>query len=321
MGTSIAFLLPAVILTYVSVGDLTFQLGGILAPHVSIAMGAFLLFLFIFGVGKAALMPLHRWLPAAMVAPTPVSALLHAVAVVKAGVFTVVKVILYVFGMDYLQQLFSGALWQGGWLLYLSGFTVVMASLIALKQDNLKKRLAYSTISQLSYVIMAAAILAPQAMIAAIFHIAAHAFGKITLFFAAGNIATSLNKKYVSELSGVGKLMPITMVAFGIGALSMIGIPPAAGFLTKWMMLEGALSTDQFFVLGVLLISTALNAYYLLPIVYKAFFEELPKKEKSTKLKEAPWPMVVAITITATASVYLFIDPDAVIGLAGLLVK
>ncbi|MEM8840927.1 MAG: proton-conducting transporter membrane subunit, partial [Pseudomonadota bacterium] len=210
MATSMILLLPAIIWTQVATGTLTFAQGGILAG-AGLSTGAlgFLLALYIFGIGKAAVMPVHFWLPAAMVAPTPVSALLHAVAVVKAGVFTVVKVIVYVFGVDYLAQ--SGA---GDWLTYVAGFTVICASIIAIMQDNLKKRLAFSTISQLSYVVLATAILTPLALIGAAMHIAAHAISKITLFFAAGSIYTSAHYTEISQLNGIGRRMPWTMGAF-----------------------------------------------------------------------------------------------------------
>src|SRR5690606_12196240 len=168
--------------------------GGVFADsNISAGLLTVLYMLYVFGVGKAALMPFHKWLPAAMVAPTPVSALLHAVAVVKAGVFTVVKLTVYLFGIDELVN--TGA---ADWLLYVAGATILIASLIALRQDNLKARLAYSTVSQLSYVIMAAAILAPISVMAAAIHIAAHAFGKITLFFAAGSIYTAAHKTEIS---------------------------------------------------------------------------------------------------------------------------
>ena len=182
-----------------------------------------------FGIGKAAIMPFHRWLPAAMVAPTPVSALLHAVAVVKAGVFSVVKIIVYTFGFDAASaQLRLAAVHRR--------FTILAASVVALRADNLKRRLAYSTVSQLSYVVLAAAILAPISMIGARLHIAAHAFGKITLFFAAGAIYTASHKTKVSELDGVGRRMPWTLAAFAIASLSMIGLPPTAGVLSKWFI-------------------------------------------------------------------------------------
>jgi multicomponent Na+:H+ antiporter subunit D len=243
MGTSVVFLLPAVIYVWHLAGTTEFRAGGILPADLDKGTVALLLAFFMFGVGKAALMPFHRWLPAAMVAPTPVSALLHAVAVVKAGVFSVVKIVVYVFGLDQL----AGAT---DWLVAIAGFTIVAASVVALHADNLKRRLAYSTVSQLSYVILAAAILAPLSLVGAVLHIAAHALGKITLFFAAGSIYTAAHKTEVSQLDGIGRRMPWTMAAFGIGALSMIGLPPAAGFVSKWYLVSGAMAQAQWFALG-----------------------------------------------------------------------
>ena len=317
MGTSIMLLLPAILITSATAGTLEFTKGGILEGNISDSLAAILLFLYMFGIGKAALMPIHKWLPAAMVAPTPVSALLHAVAVVKAGVFTIVKVIVYIFGTDYLQTLMNLDWWYGSWLLYAAGFTIIVSSIIALRQDNLKKRLAYSTVSQLSYVIIAASILAPKAIIAAAFHIVAHAFGKITLFFAAGSIYTASHKKNISQLSGIGKRMPLTMAAFAIASLSMIGIPPAVGFISKWYLISGAISTETYFAIAVVLVSTILNAGYFLPIIYKAFFEEEKfSTEKSNTHGEAPLPILIAITITAIGTLSLFIYPDIFLDLA-----
>ncbi|HET6746442.1 MAG TPA: proton-conducting transporter membrane subunit, partial [Candidatus Limnocylindria bacterium] len=232
LGTSTVLLLPAIVATWVLAGTIDFTAGGILEGKASGWVSGILLALYVFGIGKAAIMPLHSWLPAAMVAPTPVSALLHAVAVVKAGVFAIVKVMVYVFGIETLRT--SG---YSGWLIYVAGATVIVASLIALRQDNLKRLLAYSTVSQLSYVVLAAAILAPISVVGAAMHIAAHAVSKITLFFAAGSIYTATHKTEVSELKGIGRRMPWTMGAFAVGALSMIGVPPTAGFLGKWFML------------------------------------------------------------------------------------
>ncbi|MGH8678558.1 MAG: proton-conducting transporter membrane subunit, partial [Burkholderiales bacterium] len=193
LGTSIGLLLLGIVWTWSLTGTLEFRHGGILAGKANDTTIAVLFALYMFGIGKAALMPFHRWLPAAMVAPTPVSALLHAVAVVKAGVFSVVKVIVYVFGVGTLAGM-KGI----DWLPYVAGFTIVTASIIALRSDNLKRRLAYSTVSQLSYVVLAAALLTPLSVAAAALHIAAHAFGKITLFFAAGSIYTAAHKTEVS---------------------------------------------------------------------------------------------------------------------------
>lgn len=302
LGTSVGLQLLAIIWTWHATGTLDFTEGGILDGKVSGVAVSILLFLYMYGIGKAALMPVHRWLPAAMVAPTPVSALLHAVAVVKAGVFTVVKVIVYIFGYEFLAETLTV-----NWLVYVSGFTILAASIVALRQDNLKRRLAYSTISQLSYVVMATAILAPLSIMGAVLHIAAHALGKITLFFAAGSIYTAAHKTEVSQLNGIGRKMPWTMVAFSIAALSMIGVPPTAGFLSKWYILMGALQTEHLFAIGVIIISTLLNAGYFIPIIYKAFFNEPDDKDDPhADHGEAPLPVVIALTATAIGTVLLF---------------
>jgi len=322
MATSIGFLFLAMLWTYNITGTLDFQSGGILADKVHGPELAVLLFLYVFGIGKAAMMPVHRWLPAAMVAPTPVSALLHAVAVVKAGVFAVVKVIVYIFGLDLLVDARAD-----DWLILVAAFTIISASIIALRQDNLKRRLAYSTISQLSYVILGAAILAPISVAGAAMHMAAHAFGKITLFFAAGAIYTAAHKTKVSELDGIGRTMPFTMGAFAIGALSMIGLPPTAGFISKWYILSGALETSNALVILVIIASTLLNAAYFLPIIYVAFFKEPQKRHKNAphyEFKnhgEAPWPMVLALCFTALGTIVLFFYPEVPLALGQALVS
>jgi multicomponent Na+:H+ antiporter subunit D len=300
LATSIGLLLPAIIWTWMAAGTTDFTPGGILFGTLGPTEAAILLTLFVLGIGKAAVMPMHRWLPAAMVAPTPVSALLHAVAVVKAGVFTITKVVIYIFGLDFLANV---PLEQ--WLVYLAGFTVVAASIVALKQVELKRMLAYSTISQLSYIVLAALVLAPFAEIGAAVHIVAHAFGKITLFFCAGAIYVASKKTRLDEIRGIGRRMPWTMVAFTIGAVSMIGVPPTAGFVSKWYIIAGAFQVDNYFTLVVLMLSTGLNAAYFLPIVFRAFFrdEDVPPKVEHG---EAPWPMVAALTFTAALVILFF---------------
>jgi multicomponent Na+:H+ antiporter subunit D len=309
LATSIGLFLPAIIWTYAVAGTGDFTLGGILAGKLEGPAVGLLLALFVFGIGKAAVMPVHRWLPAAMVAPTPVSALLHAVAVVKAGVFTVTKVIVYIFGVD---KLFGAV--GSEWLLYAAAFTIIAASVVALRQQNLKRLLAYSTVAQLSYVVMAAAILKPLAEIGATIHIVAHAFGKITLFFAAGAIYTAAKKTELWQLRGIGRRMPITMTAFTIGAISMIGVPPTAGFVSKWYILAGAFQADNYVAVMTIIASTALNAAYFLPIVYMAWFEresEPPAKPHG----EAPWPAVLALSLTALLTLAFFFFNGPVIEL------
>jgi len=314
LSTSIGLLLLGMIWTWDVAGTLRFVPGGILAGKAEGGLIAILLVLYMYGIGKAALMPFHRWLPAAMVAPTPVSALLHAVAVVKAGVFSVVKVLFYIFGIDVLAGL-PGT----GWLIYVAGFTIIAAAVVALRSDNLKRRLAYSTVSQLSYVILAAAILTPLSVVGAVRHIGAHAFGKITLFFAAGSIYTAAHKTEISQLNGIGRRMPWTMGAFAVGTLSMIGIPPTAGFVSKWYILMGALSEMHVFALVVIVASTLLNAAYFLPIVYSAFMRapDNPGADgHGSDHGEAPLPIVVALVTTAAGTVMLFFFSDIPLSLA-----
>jgi multicomponent Na+:H+ antiporter subunit D len=309
LTTSIGLFLPAIIWTYTVAGSGDFAAGGFLAGKIEGPAIGLLLGLFVFGVGKAAVMPVHRWLPAAMVAPTPVSALLHAVAVVKAGVFTITKIIVYVFGVEFLFAAPSS-----GWLLYAAAFTIIAASVVALRQQNLKRLLAYSTIAQLSYVVMAAAILKPLAEIGAAIHMVSHAFGKITLFFAAGAIYVAAKKTEIGQLKGLGRRMPITMTAFTIGALSMIGVPPTGGFVSKWYILAGAFQDDNYVALATIILSTVLNAAYFLPIVYMAWFmreDEPPAKAHG----EAPWPAVLALALTAFLTIAFFFFNGATLDL------
>ena len=293
LATSIGFFLPAIIAVYAIAGTGDFAAGGILPESLSPMAIAPLLLLFLYGVGKAAVMPVHRWLPIAMVAPAPVSALLHAVAVVKAGVFVIAKLVIFVFGWETL----AAAPWSNI-PLYLAGFTVLAASLIALRQDNIKSMLAYSTVGQLSYVVMAAMLFLPHGSLAAAMHIAAHAVAKITLFFAAGSIYVASGKTLISELDGIGRRMPWTLLAITIAAASMIGLPPTAGFVSKWLLLEAAMIKESLFVVAVLVISTALNAAYFLPILHRALFRPAPDNDKVHG--EAPLPIVAALLVTAT---------------------
>ncbi|MFK7977394.1 MAG: monovalent cation/H+ antiporter subunit D family protein [Halioglobus sp.] len=314
LSTSIGLFLPAIIWTYSVAGTGDFTPGGILEGKLMDPEVGLLLALFVFGIGKAAVMPVHRWLPAAMVAPTPVSALLHAVAVVKAGVFAITKIIVYVFSIDFLFESPSS-----GWLLYLAAFTIIAASLVALRQTNIKRLLAYSTIAQLSYVVMAAAILKPLAEVGAAIHMVAHAFGKITLFFAAGAIYVASQKTELHQLRGIGRRMPWTMAAFSIGALSMIGVPPTAGFVSKWFILAGAFEANNLVAVFTIIASTVLNAAYFLPILYMVWFER--EKEGATEHGEAPFPAVLALCITAALTLAFFLFNGPVIELESQVVR
>ncbi len=304
MGTSIGFLLLAMIWTWHLTGTLDFTPGGVFGDDISGGVLGILLLLYVFGTGKAALMPFHRWLPAAMVAPTPVSALLHAVAVVKAGVFTVLKVSVYIFGIDRIGQLVIA-----DWLVVLAALTIVLASAIALRKDNFKARLAYSTVSQLAYITLGAMLGVAAGAIGGGLHIAMHAFGKITLFFCAGAILVTAHKSNISELNGIGRRMPWTMGAFAIGAVSMIGAPPLGGFISKWYLLGGALQAEQWIAVAAIVISTLLNTAYFMPIVYAAFFKEEDPAHSHGEHGEAPLPIVLALSATALFSFLIFFFP------------
>jgi multicomponent Na+:H+ antiporter subunit D len=307
-ATAKAFLLPAMILIYVLTGTLDFAStisSGIFPKEANGVLVTMLYVFCLFGFAKNGVMPFHHWLPGAMVAPTPVSALLHAVAVVKVGVFCTTRVMLYVFGTDTMNALNLGIPTA-----YFVGFTVLAASVIALSKDNLKARLAYSTVSQLSYIILGVALLTEPAIQGGLIHIVNHAFSKITLFFCAGAIYVATHKKYISEMEGLGKTMPFTFGAFAIASLSMIGAPPVAGFITKWNLLVGSVEAHQFGILLILIASTMLNAAYFAPITYKAFFGKRPINEPFTGIKEAPLAMLIPILIACFISVIIGIFPN-----------
>ncbi len=305
LGTSKVFLLPALILTYNIAGTLEFTRSGVFSSGADPVLVTAVYILFIAGFAKAAIMPFHNWLPSAMVAPTPVSALLHAVAVVKVGVFSIARVILYIFGMDIMRRLNLGIPTA-----FVVSFTIITASIIALTKDNLKAMLAYSTISQLSYIILGVVLLTPGSLTGGLIHITNHAFAKITLFFCAGSIYVSTHRTNISQLGGIGYKMPWTMAAFTIGALGMIGVPSAGGFITKWYLVVGALQAKELAILFVLLASTVLNAAYFIPVVYKAFFEKAHHEEGHVEeIKENPF-IVVPLVITAVCSVVLGFYPD-----------
>ena len=272
-----------------------------------------LLALFTFGFAKAGLMPLHSWLPGAMVAPTPVSALLHAVAVVKVGVFCVIRVYSDIFGTEVLQNL-DGE----DWLIGIACATILISSLIALSQDNLKRRLAFSTIGQLGYVVLGATLATDIGIGGSVLHIAMHACGKITLFFCAGAIFVASGKKYVSQLRGLGRKMPITMGAFMIGSLSVIGLPPLGGFVSKWYLALGALDRDAIWVVVVLLVSSLLNVFYLLPVAVTAFFRT-EETEENPGIQEAPMACVVPLALTAVGCFVLFFLADPLLRLVKII--
>lgn len=310
--TSGWFFFVAVVLTFYLTGTTDFENGGILTVASASRFTLMLLFaLFMLGAMKAAWMPFHSWLPTAMAAPTPVSALLHAVAVVKAGVFVVVRIVCYIYGVDLMSALGLGII-----LACVASFTMIVASLFAIAQDNLKRRLAYSTISQLSYIIFGVALLGPMGVTGAMIHIPFHGFMKITLFMCAGSILVASGKKNISEMAGIGRTMPVTMLAFAVGALGMSGIPPVSGFISKWYLCMGTLEAGELAFLAVILVSSLLDIVYFFPILFTAFFGKSEEwtgggtKNEKVKIKEAPLFMLVPVTITAILSIIFCLHPN-----------
>ena len=318
MGTSIGLLLPAIVWVNSIAGTTNFTPGGILAAPLAGAqmMATILLGLFSFGIAKAALMPVHPWLPNAMVAPTPVSAFLHAVAVVKAGVFSLLKVSVYIFGVDFLR--ISGASTP---FLWGAAISILLASTIAMRKDNLKARLAYSTVSQLSYVTLGAMLATKMGVMGGAMQIAAHAAGKMTLFMCAGAIYVAAHKSNVSEMRGLGRQMPLTFIAFFFGAMSIVGLPPMGGSWPKFLLMLGAAEAGELIIIGVLILSSLLNVAYLLSIPVQAFFLEPANEGSKPKgggggaidwrnMREAPALCVIPPMVTASFALLLFLFAD-----------
>ncbi len=316
LATSICLFLPAIIWVWTATATLDFFPGGVLDGRVDPAFAPVLLALFAFGIGKAALMPFHRWLPSAMVAPTPVSALLHAVAVVKAGVFTMLKVGIYIFGIEYMSR--TGA---SIWLAWAAAASLIISAVIALTKDDLKARLAYSTVSQLAYVTLGMALANQMGIIGGTMQMVMHAMAKITLFMCAGAIYVTTHKTRVSEMTGLGRQMPVTFTAFLIASFSIIGLPPLGGAWSKWFLLMGAADAGQTFLIGVLAIGSLLSVFYLLPVAGKALF--MPPRFPNTLsaaavapagIAEAPYLCLLPICITAIGCLALFFFGNEIYG-------
>ena len=309
LGTSFTLFLGAIIYTAHIAGTFSLLPGGTIEGNITNGAACILLLCYAYGIGKSALMPLHRWLPEAMVAPAPVSALLHAVAVVKGGVFTFIKIFVYIFGIEYAMQL-AGA----HWLTWIAAATMMLASFTALKTDKLKTLLAYSTISQLATILMVASLATAPAIQAAAFHLASHALGKITLFFVVGAIQATAHKTKISELRGLAHAMPYSFAALVVGAMVMIGLPPTAGFISKWMMFTAAMDMGSSVALVTLLVSTLLNALYFSRIIWLCL--QKPLDGKRLRRHETGWPMLAALGFTALLCVLLFIYPNPILELA-----
>ncbi len=320
------FFLIAILATYFLVGTTDFHYQGILATALDTTSKTVLQVIFLFfliGFAKAAWMPLHAWLPSAMVAPTPVSALLHAVAVVKAGVFGIIRIVFHIYGIELMQTLGLGLV-----LGIIASITIMIANFYAIGQTNLKRMLAYSTINQLSFILLGVALLSPMSITGALLHIPFHGFMKITLFLCAGAIATMTGIKCIKEMGGIGRVLPITLGAFTVGAFGMCGAPPLAGFISKWHIALGAVESGQLFFLIIICAGSLLDVVYFFPVIRTAFFAKMPayqtyaidmepkvdlyaeKKEVVEHAKPLYWFMVIPLAITAFFSIAYCLFPN-----------
>jgi formate hydrogenlyase subunit 3/multisubunit Na+/H+ antiporter MnhD subunit len=320
------FFLVGILVTYGLTGTTDFTSRGILGPALNADSKMTLqivFFCFLVGFAKAAWMPIHAWLPTAMVAPTPVSALLHAVAVVKAGVFGITRIVCHIYGIELMQLLGLGLA-----LAAIAALTIVVANVYAIGQDNLKRMLAYSTINQLSFIVLGVAMLSPMAIKGAMLHIPFHGVMKITLFLCAGAIAAVTGKKKISQMAGLGRQMPITLIAFLVGAFGMCGAPPLAGFISKWHVAMGAVESGALFFLLIIFIGSILDVVYFFPVIRTAFFGKLAKAEtldddleekvaiyggkiRNVDNRQALYLfMIVPLAITAIFSILLCLFPN-----------
>lgn len=305
--TSGQLFFAAIVIVYSVSGTMDFVPGGFLTADMLPMPWALIVFFMMLGAGivKAGVMPLHSWLPSAMVAPTPVSALLHAVAVVKAGAFCTLRVVLYVFGPE-LSKSCGGA----GILSWMAVITILVSSLVAMRKTNLKARLAFSTVGQLSYIVLGICILNPYAAAGAIYHIVAHAFMKITLFMAAGAIFVTTHKKDITEMIGLGKRMPVTMTAFAAASVGIAGFPFFVGFVSKASIIVGAVQTGRPVFVATLIASALLALTYLMPVVLIAFKKNVDNPDFRERGEAAP-AMLVPLVITAVISIVLGVFPNA----------
>ena len=307
--SSVTLFLPAIIIIFYLTGSTDFTDGGILSDiNVSPMIAKILFAMFIFGIAKTAIMPLHSWLPTAMVAPVPVSALLHAVVVVKAGIFSVIKVVLYIFGINYLQSIFVH--WYDYWMIYVAGMTIIIASLYAIQHDGLKSRLAFSTISQLSYMLLAVSLFTASSIDCAVFYMVIHGCAKITLFFIVGLIYTQTGITRVSNLHGLGEVMPIQVFSFIIGAISMIGLPPTATFWGKFWLLTCAWDIKAYFVIGVLIFATVFTSMYFLDLIIIFCSGE---RNSELEIRSAPLSMILPIICTTCLIIFFFFYPNCIL--------
>ena len=306
VGASVVLFLPGIIGVASVAGSTTFTTGGLLPGTTSVVIENVLLLLLVFGAAKAALIPLHGWLPAAMVAPAPVSALLHAVAVVKAGVFTILKISTYIFGPELITALPAAT-----WILWLAAATIVIASLVALTKDDLKARLAWSTVGQLAYITSAAMLPFASGLVAGGLHMVVHATAKITLFMCAGAIYVATGAAKISEMGGAGRRMPILLTFFFVASLSVIGLPPTGGMWSKFLLVDASFGSGEWLTAAAMIVSSLLSVAYLLPVAFNGLFSPAGVKgPEFTRPGGVPGAALTAVGVTAIGCLALFVAAE-----------
>jgi multicomponent Na+:H+ antiporter subunit D len=306
VGASVVLFLPGIIGVASVAGSTTFTAGGLLPGTTSVVIENVLLLLLVFGAAKAALIPLHGWLPAAMVAPAPVSALLHAVAVVKAGVFTILKISAYIFGPELITALPAAT-----WILWLAAATIVIASLVALTKDDLKARLAWSTVGQLAYITSAAMLPFASGLVAGGLHMVVHATAKITLFMCAGAIYVATGAAKISEMGGAGRRMPILLTFFFVASLSVIGLPPTGGMWSKFLLVDASFGSGEWLTAAAMIVSSLLSVAYLLPVAFNGLFSPAGVKgPEFTRPGGVPGAALTAVGVTAIGCLALFVAAE-----------
>jgi multicomponent Na+:H+ antiporter subunit D len=306
VGASVVLFLPGIIGVASVAGSTTFTAGGLLPGTTSVVIENVLLLLLVFGAAKAALIPLHGWLPAAMVAPAPVSALLHAVAVVKAGVFTILKISAYIFGPELITALPAAT-----WILWLAAATIVIASLVALTKDDLKARLAWSTVGQLAYITSAAMLPFASGLVAGGLHMVVHATAKITLFMCAGAIYVATGAAKISDMGGAGRRMPILLTFFFVASLSVIGLPPTGGMWSKFLLVDASFGSGEWLTAAAMIVSSLLSVAYLLPVAFNGLFSPAGVKgPEFTRPGGVPGAALTAVGVTAIGCLALFVAAE-----------
>lgn len=306
LGAGFILFLPAIVLVQYYTGSVLFDGQHHLFSVHNNALSASILALFVLGISQNCLLPFHHWLSRAVVAPTPVSGLLHSVAAVKSGSIAIIKIVVYIFGLEYIQEL-THTFWTGGWIFWICGITAVYAAFRAWKTNHIKKRFAYSTISQLSYIMTSVFIATPLSVMGGVLHMISHSLCKIILFYIAGVFSTIYNVHNTKEIAKIAPHMKKWIAGIAFGGASIIGIPLLPGSFGKDYMILAELQTHHYMAILFLMMGSIINILYIYPIVKSGFFTKNPEP---MALQAVPLSMRVSVVLALglAVSMSLFID-------------